>query len=118
MDSHKNFFRFIASTLVIKDFLLGFQFLGYPLYMYLFGISPYEIGIIYSLEFLSKITFIPILHYFKGKERLSYTLSFLFSSIVFLNLALYPSLFTFLANALLIGLSRHYMLTPLTNLLG
>ena len=106
MDSHKNFFRFIASTLVIKDFLLGFQFLGYPLYMYLFGISPYEIGIIYSLEFLSKITFIPILHYFKGKERLSYTLSFLFSSVVFLNLALYPSLFTFLANALLIGLSN------------
>ncbi|BFI74745.1 hypothetical protein [Sulfurisphaera ohwakuensis] len=106
MDSHKNLFRLITSTLVIKDFLLGFQFLGYPLYMYLVGISPYEIGIVYSLEFLSKIVFIPVLHYFKGKERLSYTLSFVFSSVVFLNLALYPSLFTFLVNALLIGLSN------------
>ncbi|BDC18753.1 hypothetical protein [Acidianus sp. HS-5] len=101
-----NLFKLITSTLVIKDFLLGFQFLGYPLYMYLVGISPYEIGIIYSLEFLSKIAFIPFLHYFKGKERLSYTLSFVFSSIVFLNLALYPSIFIFLVNAILIGLSN------------
>ncbi|MEM1657103.1 MAG: hypothetical protein QXP85_05910 [Sulfolobaceae archaeon] len=105
MDSHNNFFRFITFTLVIKDFLLGFQFLGYPLYMYLVGVSPYKIGIIYSLEFLSKIAFIPVLHYFKGKEKLTYTLSFIFSSLVFLNLALYPSLFIFLVNALLIGLS-------------
>ena len=105
VDSHKNF-KFIASTLVIKDFLLGFQFLGYPLYMYLSGITPYEIGIIYSLEFLSKIMFTPVLYLFKGKEKLSYSLSFVFSSIVFLNLALYPSLLTFTVNALLIGFSN------------
>ncbi|QIW23930.1 hypothetical protein EWF20_07045 [Sulfolobus sp. S-194] len=105
MDSHKNF-KFVASILVIMDFLLGFQFLGYPLYMYLLGITPYEIGTIYSLEFISKIIFTPILHFFKGRERLSYALSFVLSSIVFLNLAFYPSFLTFLVNAFLIGLSN------------
>ena len=97
--------QIVGATRSIFAFVLGFQQFGYVAIMLDSGINGAQIALLLSLNVLFTIIFL-FLVLVRSHFKHAMTISYLVSAQVFLVLLLYPHLYGFLVNSVLIGFSN------------